>query len=89
MVGQLLYGVIIFLLLDTAGNGAYQVAVLSMLVTMVIGLWLVWPVRDDWAGSGEVAGLLGEVAGLLGEVEMGPASPPERLAPGLGPIEPR
>ena len=82
MVGQLLYGVIIFLLLDTAGNGAYQMAVLSLLVTMVIGLWLVWPVRDDWAGSGEVAG-------LLGEVEMGPASPPERLAPGLGPIEPR
>ena len=82
VVGQLLYGVIIFLLLDTAGNGAYQVAVLSLLVTMLIGLWLVWPVRDDWAGSGEVAE-------LLGKFDLGPASPPERLAPGLGPIEPR
>jgi UMF1 family MFS transporter len=82
VVGQLLYGVIIFLLLDTVGNGAYQVAVLSLLVTMLIGLWLVWPVRDDWPGSGEV--------GIqLGEAEMGPASPPERLAPGLGPMEPR
>ena len=35
-----------------SGNGAYQVAVLSLLVTMLIGLWLIWPVRDDWAGSG-------------------------------------
>ena len=32
----------------------HQVAVLSLLVTMIIGLWLVWPVRDDWAGSGEL-----------------------------------
>ena len=55
VVGQLLYGVIIFVLLDSAGNGAYQVAVLSLLVTMLIGLWLVWPVRDDWQGSGEPA----------------------------------
>ena len=53
VVGQLLYGLIIFLFLDSFGNGAYQVAVLSLLVTMLIGLWLVWPVRDDWAGSGE------------------------------------
>jgi UMF1 family MFS transporter len=82
VVGQLLYGVIIFVLLDTAGNGAYQVAVLSLLVTMLVGLWLVWPVRDDWAGSGEVGA-------RLGEAEMGPASPPERLSPGLGPLEPR
>ncbi len=82
VVGQLLYGVIIFVLLDTAGNGAYQVAVLSLLVTMLVGLWLVWPVRDDWAGSGEVGA-------RLGEAEMGPVSPPERLSPGLGPLEPR
>src|SRR4029077_10265673 len=68
VVGQLLYRAILFLLLDSLGNGAYQVAVLSLLVTMLIGLWLVWPVRDDWAGSGET--LLG--AGLR------PAAPPER-----------
>ena len=53
VVGQLLYGALIFLLLDRLGNGAYQVAVLSLLVTMLIGLWLVWPVSDRWAGSGE------------------------------------
>jgi UMF1 family MFS transporter len=53
VIGQSLHGVILFLLLDALGNGAYQVAVLSLLVTMLIGLWLVWPVRDDWEGSGE------------------------------------
>src|SRR5262245_7177296 len=78
VVGQLLYGAIIFLRLDTLGNGAYQVAVLSLLVTMIIGLWLIWPVRDDWSGSGE------------DEAEHPHATaPPERLAPATSPIEPR
>ena len=63
VIGQLLYGVILFLFLDTLGRGAYQVAVLSLLVTMLIGLWLVWPVRDDWAGSGEA------VPGGIGLIE--------------------
>ena len=79
VVGQLLYGLILFLLLDTLGNGAYQVAVLSLLVTMLIGLWLIWPVRDDWAGSGETALPPG----------MGPIAPPERLSPAGVPLEPR
>ena len=79
VVGQLLYGLILFLLLDSLGNGAYQVAVLSLLVTMLIGLWLVWPVRDDWAGSGETVLPAG----------MGPVAPPERLSPAGGPLEPR
>jgi UMF1 family MFS transporter len=79
VVGQMLYGIILFVLLDSMGNGAYQVAVLSLLVTMLIGLWLVWPVRDDWAGSGET---------LLPD-ELGPVAPPERLAPATAPIEPR
>lgn len=76
VIGQLLYGALIFLLLDTLGNGAYQVAVLSLLVTMLIGLWLLWPVRDDWAGSGEMG-------------DLGHAGPPDRLAPGSAPLEPR
>jgi UMF1 family MFS transporter len=79
VVGQLLYGALIFLLLDTLANGAYQVAVLSLLVTMLIGLWLIWPVRDDWAGSGE-----GDPAH-----HGRPGPPPERLAPGSSPLEPR
>ena len=79
VVGQLLYGVILFLFLDSLGDGAYQVAVLSLLVTMFIGMWLIWPVRDDWAGSGET---------LLPE-GMGPIAPPERLSPAGVPLEPR
>jgi MFS transporter, UMF1 family len=79
VIGQLLYGAIIFVLLDTLGNGAYQVAVLSLLVTMLIGLWLVWPVRDDWSGSGEVQAEGDEVHAVV----------PERLLPSTPPIEPR
>jgi UMF1 family MFS transporter len=76
VIGTLLYGLTLFLFLDTLGDGAYQVAVLSLLVTMVIGAWLVWPVRDDWSGSHEV-------------VPAQPVVPPERLAPASAPIEPR
>ncbi len=65
----------LFLFLDDLGDGAYQIAVLSLLVTMLIGVWLVWPVRDDWAGSADLA------------VE--PVVPPERLSPASAPIEPR
>ena len=75
VIGQLLYGATLFVLLERIGIGAYQVAVLSLLVTMVIGAWLVWPVRDDWAGSAELA--------------LEPVAPPERLAPATAPIEPR
>jgi UMF1 family MFS transporter len=85
VIGQLLYGVTIVVLLGPFGVGAYQVAVLSLLVTMFIGLWLILPVRDDWAGSGEV----GPVAFTLAEAGLGPPTPPERLVPGSGPLEPR
>jgi UMF1 family MFS transporter len=79
VIGQALYGMILFLLLDSLGSGAYQVAVLSLLVTLAVGLWLLWPVRDDWAGSGE---------GVM-PASMGPVAPPERLAPAGGPRVPR
>ena len=69
VIGQLLYGLILLLLFDSLGNGAYQVAVLSLLVTMLIGWWLIRPVSDLWTGSGE-----------LGEEY--PPPPPEHLLPG-------
>ena len=78
VIGQLLYGATIFVLLGPLGAGAYQVAVLSLLVTMFIGLWLVWPVRDDWAGSGELRP-------LLVDADLGPVAPPDRLRPDTGP----
>jgi UMF1 family MFS transporter len=79
VLGQLLYGAMIFLLVGPLGIGAYQIAVLSLIVTMLIGLWLVWPVSDRWEGSGEVG------------AAPTPASeaPPPRLAPDRAPLEDR
>ena len=76
VTGQLAYGAVIFLLFDSLGTGAYQVAVLSLLATMVIGAWLLLPVSDRWTGSGELAPLPAPTL-------------PERLAPASAPIEPR
>jgi UMF1 family MFS transporter len=76
VIGQVLYGTIVFLLLDSLGVGAYQVAILSLIVTMLIGLWLVWPVSDRWAGSGEV-----------GDVHA--TEPPPRLSPDRAPLDDR
>ncbi|TAK00716.1 MAG: MFS transporter [Chloroflexota bacterium] len=75
VIGQLLYGLILLLTFDTLGNAAYQVAVLSLLVTMLIGAWLIRPVSDSWTGSGEV--------------DDRATPPPDRLAPATAPLEPR
>ena len=74
VVGQLLYGLILLLTFDALGNGAYQIAVLSLLVTMLIGAWLLRPVSDVWAGSGEL------------DVHATP--PPDRLSPATTSVEP-
>ena len=74
VVGQLLFGVILLLFQPTLGVGAYQLAVLSLLLTMLIGAWLIRPVSDLWQGSGEV--------------DTSPTIP-DRLAPAAAPIEPR
>ena len=76
VIGQLLYGLIIGLFLVEGQNGAYQLAVLSLLGTMLVGLWLLRGVSDRWEGSGELA---------AGEI----VAPPERLAPAVAPLEPR
>jgi hypothetical protein len=47
---------------------------------MLIGLWLVWPVSDSWAGSGE----------LHRHPDSRPVdAPPARLAPDRAPLEDR
>jgi UMF1 family MFS transporter len=81
VIGQLLYGLILFLFFDSLGNVAYQVAILSLLGTMLVGLWLVWPVSDHWAGSGEEPPDGGGRPGV--------EAPPARLAPDRAPLEPR
>jgi UMF1 family MFS transporter len=74
VIGQLLFGVILLVFQPSLGTGAYQLAVLSLLVTMLIGVWLIRPVSDEWSGSGELAAA---------------SPPPERLAPASAPLEPR
>ena len=76
VIGQLLFGVTLLVFQPVLGVGAYQLAVLSLLGTMLIGAWLIRPVSDRWTGSGELAA---------------PTAPtlPERLAPASAPIEPR
>lgn len=74
VIGQLLYGLILLVAFDTLGNGAYQLAVLSLLVTMLIGAWLLRPVSDVWAGSGEL--------------DLHATPPPDRLSPSTTSIEP-
>ena len=75
VIGQLLYGLILLWTFDALGNGAYQIAVLSLLVTMLIGAWLLRPVSDEWEGSGEV--------------DDRATPPPDRLAPGASSTGPR
>jgi UMF1 family MFS transporter len=84
LLGQALYVAIIALFLDTLHTGAYQLAVLSLIVTMLIGLWLIWPVSDRWSGSGEVRGT-GEAAGEA----TGADAPPPRLSPDRVPMDDR
>ncbi len=74
VIGQLLYGVTLFLLLDTLKVGAYQLAVLTLLVTMLIGYRLLQSVPEP--GEDATDAPVGSV-------------PPERLAPAAAPIEPR
>ena len=51
VVGQILYGLTVFLLFDALGNAAYQIAILTLLGTMLVGYALIRPVSDRWAGS--------------------------------------
>jgi UMF1 family MFS transporter len=78
LIGQVLYGSIIFLFLDALGDGAYQLGILSLFVTMLLGLWIIRPVSDAWPGSGE-----------LRADRPTPVAPPERLAPASQPLRPR
>jgi len=51
VVGPLLYGFIVFLLLEPLGRGAYSVAILSLLALMLVGLWLLRSVPEPPLGS--------------------------------------
>jgi UMF1 family MFS transporter len=74
VIGSALYGLTLLVLLVPLGRAAYQVAVVSLLGTMAIGVWILRPVSDRWAGSGELPPV---------------TAPPDRLAPMTAPLEPR
>ena len=63
----------LLLFFDSLGVGAYQLAVLTLLGTMLLGAWILRPVSDRWGGSGDL------------DVH----APPERMAPASAPLEPR
>jgi UMF1 family MFS transporter len=79
VTGPLLYNGILLTLLNAGlGAGAYQVAIFSFLILIVIGVWLLRgvpePPADHWTRAAEAAAA---------------APPPERLAPMSAPIDPR
>ena len=84
VIGQAIYGAIVFLLLGPLGIAAYQIAILSLIVTMLIGLWLVWPVSDRWAGSGEMDG--GDESNRSDGGTGASSAPPPRLSPDRAPL---
>ena len=46
VIGPLLYGGIVFVLLEPLGRGAYSIAILSLLALMLVGLWLLRDVQE-------------------------------------------
>jgi MFS transporter, UMF1 family len=50
VIGGLVYGLTLFLLFDSLGTGAYQVGIMTLLVTMLIGLFLVRGVPEKREG---------------------------------------
>jgi MFS transporter, UMF1 family len=50
VIGALVYGTTLFLLYDTLGTMAYQIGILTLLVTMLIGLFLVRGVPEKREG---------------------------------------
>jgi len=50
VIGNLFWGVVLFLTFDTLGKGAYQVGILTLLVAMLIGLFLLYPVPEKREG---------------------------------------
>jgi UMF1 family MFS transporter len=72
VIGPVVFGFIVFLLLEPLGKVAYQVAILSLLILMVIGYWIVRGVPEPPAESGD-----GDVAAGLPAVHAVPEAPSE------------
>jgi len=70
VVGPILYGAIVLLLEPSLGRGAYQVAILSLLALLVVGVWILRGVPEP---------------PLTGDVEPGALADPEpAIVPPVG-----
>ena len=50
VIGNLFWGVVLFLTFDTLGKGAYQLGIFTLLFAMLVGLFLLWPVPEKREG---------------------------------------
>lgn len=50
VIGGMVYGLTLFLFFDTLGTGAYQLGILTLLITMLIGMALLWGVPEKREG---------------------------------------
>jgi MFS-type transporter involved in bile tolerance (Atg22 family) len=55
VIGPIAFGAIVFVLLEPVGKAAYQIAILSLLILMVIGYWIVRGVPEPPAAAAEEA----------------------------------
>jgi UMF1 family MFS transporter len=55
VVGPILYGTIVALLLDTLDRGAYQVAIGSLFVLLLVGVWILRSVPEGTPGDEQAA----------------------------------
>jgi UMF1 family MFS transporter len=50
VIGNLFWGLVLFLTFDTLGKGAYQLGIFTLLIAMLIGLYLLYPVPEKREG---------------------------------------
>jgi MFS-type transporter involved in bile tolerance (Atg22 family) len=55
VVGPILYGTIVAILLDTLDRGAYQVAIGSLFVLLLVGVWILRSVPEGTPGDEQAA----------------------------------
>jgi UMF1 family MFS transporter len=50
VIGNLFWGLVLYLTFDTLGKGAYQLGIFTLLFAMLVGLVLLWPVPEKREG---------------------------------------
>jgi MFS transporter, UMF1 family len=50
VIGNLFWGIVLYVTFDTLGKGAYQLGIFTLLFAMLVGLFLLWPVPEKREG---------------------------------------